>query len=430
MRSERIKLSTSITFFYSLITFSIVFSSLFLMKTLVMKYTIINYSSTISHNYFHPLSSLVEGNMKGQVTRILNELTIIYGDKILSDPYGIGEKIKIPNTFPFVEEISQDPYIFVEVGEVNGKKIIAVAQAYQLKILQDTLNFFTLFISLAAALVVVGIGLFFSNRTLKPLKKISKELEKVRISRLDRELPKQKYEEFQQLVDTLNSMLKRLKMGFDRQEQFISDASHELRTPLAATLANLDMLLRWGKDDPKILDESLNEMKTSLKKLHVLVESLLELSRGNAKVYAEEVDLKELAKELAKETEFLHPEFKVEVEAKETEKVKTDREKLKEILSILLDNAVKYSNKSKKIIIHVKKASISVEDFGRGMEHKESEHIFDRFYRAEKSRSGTGFGLGLSIAKKIADILNAEIKVESQLGKGSKFTVYVKNTKN
>ncbi len=425
MHSEKIKLSTSITFFYSLITFSIVFSSLFLMKTLVVKYTLINYSLTLEKNYIHSLNSLITGKMKGQTQRILSEFTLIYGDKVLSDPYGITEKIEIPTSFPSIRELPQGPFVFVKVGNVSGKDFVIIAPAYQLKTLEDTLNFFTILFSVFSVTVVIGIGLFFSRKTLKPLKNISKELEEVRIAKLDKELPKQKYEEFQHLVNTLNSMLKRLKEGFERQEQFISDASHELRTPISAILANLDMLLKWGKEDGKILDESLQEMRVSLKKLNLLVNSLLELSRGKTNISVEEFDAEVVVKEVIAEVSRVYPDFEIDVIKESQNKLKTDREKLKEILTILLDNAIKYSGQSRKILIHIKDSMISVKDFGVGISQQDLKRIFDRFYRLEKSRTSSGFGLGLSIAKKLANLLRAEITVTSEMGKGSEFTIHL-----
>ena len=426
MRSEKISLSLSITIFYSTITFAIVFSSLLLTKSLVVRYTLINYSSTISNEFSHVLAnSMGSGLRSGQKSRVFNEYTIIYGKETISDPYDIKSDIKMPQRFPEIDYLQGAPYVFVSLGKVDGKELVLVAPAYQLKVLENTLNFFTILLSFASAIVVIVVGLLFSSEVLNPLKKISSQLEKVKVSKLNTEIPEQRYREYQHLVDTLNSMLSRLKDGFERQEQFVSDASHELRTPLSSILANLKMLLRWGKDDPKVLNDSLEDMKISVKKLNSMVESLLNLSKGKMEINLENVDLKKVAEEIVEENQSIHSDFDFQIVGKGS--AKTDISGLKEILSILVSNAVRYSSGTKKIVISVENDKVSVEDFGIGISQDEIAHIFDRFYRADYSRSEKGFGIGLSIAKKIADAMDAQIKVQSKVRKGSKFTVEFSN---
>ncbi len=425
-KTKRVSLSLSLTVFYSVITFAIVFSSIFLTKSLVVRYSLINYSNTISKEFSHVFENPMSMKRRnGKRSRILSEYTIISGDKIISDPYNIKDYIKMPDKFPEIESIGGDPYVFVNFKNVDGSSFVLIAPAYQLKVLENTLNFFTLLLSFASAFVVVVVGLFFSNKVLSPLKKISTQLEKVKISKLDAKMPDQRYREYQQLADTINSMLLRLKDGFERQEQFVSDASHELRTPLSSIFANLEMLSRWGKDDPRVLDDSLEDMKMSVKRLSSMVEALLRLSKGNLEVNFEKVDLREIAKEIKMESETLYPDFDFEI--KGNGKAKTDANGLKEILRIFISNAVRYSFSMKKVIMWVEKDRISVEDFGIGMNKEALEHIFDRFYRADNSRSQEGFGIGLSIAKKIADAIGARIEVESEDGKGSKFSLVFLN---
>ncbi len=426
MRSEKISLSLSITIFYSAITFAIVFSSIFLTKSLVVRYTLINYSHTISSEFSRIFeNSMGNGLRSGQRSKVFNEYTVIYGEKIVSDPYDIKSYIKMPQRFPEISYLQGAPYVFVSLGKIEGKELVLIAPAYQLKVLENTLNFFTILLSFASAIVVVMVGLLFSSEVLNPLKKISSQLEEVKVSKLDTKIPEQRYREYQHLADTLNSMLLRLKDGFERQEQFVSDASHELRTPLSSILANLKMLLRWGKDDSKVLNDSLEDMRVSVKRLGSMVESLLNLSKGNLEVNLEDVNLKEIAEEVREESEELYSNFDFQVVGSGS--AKTDNSGLKKILRILVNNAVRYSSETKKVIISVGNDKISVEDFGIGIGEDMIDHIFDRFYRADYSRSEKGFGIGLSIAKKIADAMNAQIKVQSKIGKGSKFTVEFSN---
>ena len=421
-KTKRVSLSFSLTVFYSVITFAIVFSSIFLTKSLVMRYSLINYSNMISKEFSHVFKNPMSMNRRnGKMSKILSEYTIISDHEIISDPYNIKDYIKMPDRFPKIESVEGDPYVFVNFKNVDGSSFVLIAPAYQLKVLENTLNFFALLLSFVSVFVVIVVGLFFSNKVLSPLKKISTQLEKVKISKLDAKIPDQRYREYQQLADTINSMLLRLKDGFERQEQFVSDASHELRTPLSSVFANLEMLLRWGKDDPKVLDDSLEDMKRSVKRLSSMLEALLKLSKGNLEVNFEKVDLREIAEEIKMESKTLYPDFNFEI--KGNGKAKTDASGLKEVLRIFINNAVRYSSSMKKMIIWVGKGRVSVEDFGIGINKESLEHIFDRFYRIDNSRSQEGFGIGLSIAKKIADVIGVRIEVESEDGKGSKFSL-------
>ncbi len=420
MHSEKVRLSRKIAFFYSVVTFAILFSSLLLVKNLAIRYSLSNYSSTISKEIIHPLEAMLSGG-RAKMTKLFQEYTIIYGKEFLSDPYELKGKIKMPENYPFMEEIDGIPYVFVKVGKINSGEIYAISPAYQLQSLESALSYLTILLSIVGAVVVVTIGMIFSAAMLRPLKKLSKTLRRIEDLKTYQELPEQKHKEFQELVDSLNSMLSRLKSGFERQEQFVSDASHELRTPLAALSANLDMLLRWGVNDKEVLINSLNDMKISVERLKKLVSSLLELSRGDAKIEKKELDLVKIAQEIVKEARSLYPDFEIEIDGKGH--AFSEEEKVKEIIRIFVDNAFKYSGTRKKIIIHVADGKISVEDFGIGISQQDVKHIFDRFYRADNSRTGLGFGLGLSIAKKLSDLIGARISVTSSVGKGSVFTL-------
>ncbi len=420
MRSGKIRLSREIAFFYSVITFGILFSSLLMVKTLAVKYTLLNYSEIVSNELSHPLNMMFKGG-KAKMTKLFQKYTIVAGKEFLSDPYELKGKIVMPASYPSMVNVNGVPYVFVKIGKMNGKDFFAISPAYQLQALINTLSSLTVVLSVVGAFLVVVIGVVFSTTMLKPLKKLSRELQNVKDLKSYSKLSEQNSIEFQELVDSLNSMLLRLKDGFERQEQFVSDASHELKTPLTALLANIDMLLRWGMKDEKILVKSLKDMKISLKRLQKLVNSLLELSKSESKMKKKTFDLREVAEELAEEVKMIHPNFEVKVVGRG--KAFSDPEKVKVITHIFLDNAFKYSQNMPRAIVHVSDGKIEVEDFGIGMSEKNLKHIFDRFYRADPSRTNEGFGLGLSIAKKLADVIEARINVRSEAGKGSVFTL-------
>ncbi len=440
MRSGKISLILSATFFYALITFALVFSSLFLTRILVMNYSVINYSRSLERMYAQPVMNLLseKNGQQGhgsanmgqgpQFSRALGEFSIFYDGKFVSDPFELNGKVSIPKKFPSIESIEGIPYIFVELLFSDGEKAILISTAYQLQTIEETLNFVTLLLSLISALAVFFMGFFFSGRLTSPIRKISLQLEKVKASDLEIQIEDQRYSEYQNLANTLNSMLSRLKEGFSAQDQFVSDVSHELRTPLSALLANLEMVLRWARDDPKLLDESLREMEGSVNRLIRMVETLLKMSKGKEPNEFQEVSVRSVIREVFSELAKVNADFDFKVSGDAA--VKTDVAGFHEVLRVIVENAVKYSGESKKILVEIDDTKVSVRDYGKGIKTEDLSRIFDRFYRTDSSRGGEGFGLGLAIAKKIADSLNLSIEVESEFGKGSVFTVKFRELKD
>lgn len=218
------------------------------------------------------------------------------------------------------------------------------------------------------------------------------------------------------------------------QKRFISDASHELRTPITALKAMFEVSLR----DPKLdLDESKKIIKEGISQtdqLKVLSDSLLELSHLNNNGSSFELKLtsiKEIMADSIKKIKSNADKKKIVIKAQFiNSKVTVDSQKIQELFLILLDNAIKYSPKASTIkFIAVKKNKhliVKIIDQGIGISQKDLPHIFDRFYRADNARtknSSSGYGLGLSIAKKITDQHHADISVVSSPKGGSTFSV-------
>lgn len=218
----------------------------------------------------------------------------------------------------------------------------------------------------------------------------------------------------------------------EAQNRFTADASHELRTPLAAMRTEIEVALRdksfTVSNAKKLLESNIEEIT----KLESLSGALLKLARyESTKEKLEEVNLSDVIIEAYQKVESLVKKKKIvfENEIKEL-KAKADKQSLVELFVILLDNAIKYSEEGKKICITMSsesnKSVIRIKDEGVGIKASELPHIFERFYRADISRVKTkvdGYGLGLSLAKQIADLNVAEISVKSTPGKGSEFTV-------
>lgn len=230
--------------------------------------------------------------------------------------------------------------------------------------------------------------------------------------------------------------LKPIKDMVDDQNRFISDASHELRTPLTSLKSAMEVHLRDKKLTLKDAKSLIAENITDVDKLQSLSDALLSLAQYQATNNHRSFslfDVKDIVTLAVKKISFLAKKkqitFKIQTE---NFKVEGNKEGLTDLLVILLDNAIKYSSPKKIAFIQTKRTDgsmlISVKDQGIGINKKDLPFIFDRFYRSETSRSKTtagGYGLGLSIAKKIVTLHRGTISVESKVNTGTTFTVHL-----
>ncbi|WP_055742735.1 sensor histidine kinase [Brevibacillus choshinensis] len=237
-------------------------------------------------------------------------------------------------------------------------------------------------------------------------------------------------DELSQLATIFNEMMNRLELSFKQQNQFVEDASHELRTPLAVIEGHLSLLQRWGKNDPKILDESIAAALMESRRLKVLVKELLELSRAEEDYTAKSVPRIYSGSVISHTVQnfmLLYPEFTFEVDYEEIRNVQIgiNPNHLEQVLSIVIENAIKYSCERKVVevrgILRDSEVLIIVTDFGEGIPAEEIPHVLDRFYRVDKARSRMkgGNGLGLSIAKRLMVYVNGTIHLESEERQGT-----------
>lgn len=238
--------------------------------------------------------------------------------------------------------------------------------------------------------------------------------------------------ELKDLASVINTMLDRIERSYNSQKQFVSDASHELRTPIAVIQGYVNMLKRWGKDDKTVLDESLSAIAQETDSMKDLVESLLFLARHDKKTLmmeVEEFDPCDVVAELHKEAALVTPEDEFRFAPSEHCTIQADRGMVKQVMRILLDNAVKYTPKGGTITMGVTKTDdgcmLTMQDNGPGIPGEELPKIFDRFYRSDKAREAEsgGHGLGLSIARIIVIAHGGKIRVRSKVGEGTAFYV-------
>jgi two-component system OmpR family sensor kinase len=295
--------------------------------------------------------------------------------------------------------------------------------------------FFVLAAGGATALVLsVLIGNWIALGALRPLETItSTAVQITHADDLSRRIPLEvpPGSEVGALIQAFNETLERLEKLFSAQSRFLADVSHELRTPLTSIRGNIDLIRKMGADA-----ESLNAIQSEVDRMIRLVGDLLVLSRaeaGNLPLAQSPIEMDTLLVEVLEQAHIL-AQGKVEVVIGNLEQAvyPGDRDRLKQLLLNLVANAVQYTQAGGRVVLSLRQVEdclhITVSDNGPGIPAADLPHIFDRFYRVDKSRSRGGpggSGLGLSIAQWIAHSHGGRIEVASEPGKGTTFSVWL-----
>jgi signal transduction histidine kinase len=239
-------------------------------------------------------------------------------------------------------------------------------------------------------------------------------------------------EDLASIEAALNSLLYRMQDARLQQARFVDDASHELRTPIAVIQGYANMLDRWGKDDPAVLEESIKAIKNESDNMKELIDQLLFLARGDngrQKLSMDRIDLSSVIREVWEESMMIDPDHKYVLEDCDNCYIYGDNAMIKQSVRIFVQNAAKYSDKGNNIKLAVRKNGAKicyiVQDEGIGIAGDELSHIFERFYRSDKARNSStgGSGLGLSIAKWIIDAHKGNVEVLSRQDIGTRITV-------
>ncbi len=234
------------------------------------------------------------------------------------------------------------------------------------------------------------------------------------------------------LETAVNNLILRMHRGYRQQVRFVDDASHELRTPIAVIQGYADMLDRWGKTDPQVLEESIRAIRTETEHMKTLVEQLLFLARGDAgrhPLHMEKLDISALAEEVMEESRMIDSGHSYVLKAGESVFVRGDGAMLKQAVRILVENAAKYSPADSRITLRAcregERACLEVQDNGIGVSPEDARRMFDRFYRADAARNSEtgGSGLGLSIAKWIVGRHSGGFRVKSVEELGTRITI-------
>jgi len=285
------------------------------------------------------------------------------------------------------------------------------------------------------------IGLWLAGRLLRPIARITDLAQHIGASQdlSGRITLVKRRDEVGRLTVTLNTMLERLEEVFLAQQHFVANASHELKTPLTAILGHANMIRRHGSHHPDLAAEALQEIIEQAERMHQMVKDLLLLAESgqNKELVREVVSMRHLAHTAVKELASLADEKTIEettANDKEEEAwVLGEHHLLKQVVTNLVENAIKFTPAGGQVSVSIwqersgakREMVLEVRDSGCGIASTEVPHIFERWYRVDKTRTRAtgGSGLGLSIVQAVLERHGGTVSVESKPGQGSVFHV-------
>jgi signal transduction histidine kinase len=376
--------------------------------------------------------STVEGDIFSRSENLGNQQLVIPQDQL--------ERVKggeaVPSDF-IVNGTRLRAYV-APITTRSGQVVGFIQLAQSLRTVDATLRGLAslIIISIAAGLATATIGgWFIAGNILEPIDRVTLTAQKITRARdLGRRIDvPQTIDEVGRLALTFNEMLSRIEELFRAQQRFVADVSHELRSPLTAVRGNLDLLKRGAAEDPAERAQMIEAMDSETARMSRLVSDLLLLARQDAgiPIAKQPIELDTLLLEVFRQAQLTARGVKLTLGAEDQAMIVGDRDRLKQVLINLVDNALKYTPQGGEVILGLTKddawVKISVRDTGIGIAPDHIPNLFDRFYRVDKARSrdAGGTGLGLAIAKSVVDAHNGKIQVESELGKGSTFTVWL-----
>jgi two-component system OmpR family sensor kinase len=325
----------------------------------------------------------------------------------------------------------------LSVDNQNYRLVVLQSLHTQKEMLQDIRNTFLLAIPVALLLASAG-GYFLARKSLAPVVTMAAQARGMGAANMQARLAvANQRDELGQLALSFNGLLDRLEESFERQKRFIADASHELRTPVAILRGETEVTLSRANRSPEEYRETLGILKDESQRLARIIEDLFTLTRADAGEYPlneSDLYLDELATEVLRRARSLAlaKEITLKSEIAPELRLRADEALIRRMLLNLLDNAIKYTPRGGKITIDCQRRGeeyvLSITDTGEGIPAELQERIFERFFRVDKARSRQdgemgGAGLGLSIARWIAEAHHGRLELTRSDRTGSTFTV-------
>lgn len=361
------------------------------------------------------------------------EITIKYKDLIYTEntnkrllDAAVEDKVKNVHWYDYMvlknELINKDGEIYTVILVKNLKE-------------EKDFFFDMIYIFLSGLSICIIISIFAFTKLLKKIKKQLSLLENINsnitLENLKVIKPTNYFKEFDNILDSYEDMLLRLDTQNKKQIEFVHNSSHELKTPLFIIGGYIDMIKRWGKKDPEIFNEALISIEDETKSMNLLIEKLLFIAKeSEIKSEKNEVELSEIILGCISSLKHQYPKSNINFTPEYTI-IKSDEGLIKLLIKNILENSIKYG-KNNPVDISItnndeqKQAILTIKDYGIGMTSEELHHIYDRFFRANKSRSKEiqGHGLGMSIVKRIINLLNLDIKISSTPNMGTTVQIF------
>lgn len=390
---------------------------------------------------FNP-DSIREPLVPGVVLRVIDDNGNFFAD---TDPH-------YPPIEMFDKYKLKDPSIFAkkdfEVANLEGRALVYRARMdyfhegehftfyffrtiTSMKKTFDDLFKFLFFLDIFGIIFAIGVGVFVSRKVLNPIKTMTKMAQSIAFGKMDGRIPiPPANDELTELAKTFNEMLDRLQGGISQQQKFVSDASHELRTPATVIAGYIEVLEKYS-DDKALFNESIEAIRSEAQNMKNLLESLLFLARADQKtqkLHKENFSLSDLIDTDVKKMQKVIATHEIILLENDSAEIFGDKTAIRQMLRIFFDNAIKYTPAGGKVsvssTVSEKNIFLKISDTGIGISEENLPKIFTRFFRIDSEdlvSEANGSGLGLSIAKWIADNHQIKINVESELGKGTTF---------
>jgi two-component system sensor histidine kinase ArlS len=436
------------------------------LSTLIISFTYLIFSSLLIYFTSLYLKELEENILERSLEEVqqlyesqpINTLSrsdiisSLYDDQIMILYSRTGNVVETePSNFQYADQVPFNPVsedTFEDVETNDGSFLIGRAKVDSIywdgyitvihpldnyNLIIRTMVLIALFIGFLSILFTSIISYFFSTQMVRPIRSIANQLKRIENEGFSERLKlKTGTTETDYMVDSFNNMMDTLEESYNQQKQFVEDASHELRTPLQIIQGHLKLIHRWGKNDPKILEESLDISIDELHRINKLVEELLLLTKNDGKhnEVLDEVNVNSEIESRVNTLQKVHEDYRFDMNLYDEDiYLKINAHHFEQMLIIFLDNAIKYDQEEKHIEVTTEcendHFNIIIKDHGIGIPEEDTENVFNRFYRVDKSRSRTqgGNGLGLSIAKKIVENYQGTVWVESEKGAFTKVFV-------
>ncbi len=409
------------------------------------------------YNYLQdPSSEIINAELEQMSNLYDGRVLVINGNfRIVKDTYGISEgktviteevirsfkgenvsKYDPENSYieiaiPIMDTIEQDS----SSGKVTGV-ILASVSAESITQTIDILNRQALILEIVMAILIFGIVILLSHLLLKPFQKVTQAINEVKDGFTDEPVSVPDYLETEHIVEAFNQLISRMKVIDDSRQEFVSNVSHELKTPMTSIKILADSLMQQPDAPKELYQEFMQDITQEIERENKIITDLLSLvkmDKTEAQMNIASVDMNELLENILKRLRPIARKRDVEVvfESIRPVSAEVDDVKISQAFTNLVENAIKYNKEHGwvKVLLDADHQFFTVEisDSGIGIPEEDYEHIFERFYRVDKSHSREigGTGLGLAITRKAILLHRGSIKVSSVEGEGTCFTVKI-----